>query len=64
MEKNKATTYIPIQKRKGCQPPIALKVVRFMDLRLKLFSKVDYRCLNSITSLITDELIAYFNVPL
>jgi len=48
MEKNKATTYIPIQKRKGCQPPIALKVVRFMDLRLKLFSKVDYRCLNSI----------------
>ena len=41
MEKKRATTYIPIQNRKGCQPPIALKVVRFMDLRLKLFSKAD-----------------------
>ena len=42
MEKKRATTYIPIQKRKGCQPPIALKVERFMDVRLK-FSKVDYQ---------------------
>ena len=30
MEKKRATMYIPAQKRKGCQPPIALKVVRFI----------------------------------
>jgi len=63
MEKNRATTYIPIQKRKGCQPPIALKVVRFMDLRLK-FSKADYNCLNKLTCLITMRLNGYFNFPL
>jgi hypothetical protein len=37
--KNRGTTYMPIQNRNGCQPPIALKVERFMDFRLS-FQKV------------------------
>lgn len=31
MEKNNATIYIPIQKRKDCQPPIAEKVLALID---------------------------------
>jgi hypothetical protein len=30
IEKNRATTYMPTQKNNGCQPPIALKVERFI----------------------------------
>jgi len=40
MEKNKATKYIPTQKRKDCQPPIAERVV-FVLIGLKFsFSRV------------------------
>lgn len=56
MEKKRATTYIPIQNRKGCQPPMALNVVRFMDFRLKSFQR-DNELFNLC---ITKELTPYF----
>jgi hypothetical protein len=39
MEKNKAMTYMPIQKRKECHPPIAERVFGLIGYKFS-FSKV------------------------